>query len=596
MSASTDSIVVLHVDDDVEFATVATELLEDESDRLVVETAGDVETGLERVDERDFDCVVSDYEMPDRDGIAFLEAVREDHPDLPFILFTGKGSEEVASEAISAGVTDYLEKGGGVDQYAILANRIENAVERRRARVRQRQAERRFRAIFDDPDKLISVVDPDGRIRQINDTTMTYVDADREDVIGEPFWETPWWADIDRSEARNLADRVADGEYVEFEIERSPPGRDRYVLSGTVRPVADESGSVVAFVASARDVTEQVQRKRELRRYERMVNTMPESACIYDAEGRFALVNEYLADFYGTTRERLEGRDSNLIPMVQEQYEGDPYAELLAGEREEVSGEAEGEFPGHGHEALEYRLTPFRIDGEIEGVVGVTHEITELKERERALQRQNERLDQFASFVAHDLRNPLNVATGRLTLAAEECDSDHLVNVSDALDRMEALIDDLLTFAREGQPVEATEPVALRPVFEERWRVLPTEEANLRVETDVTIRAAPDRLAQLLENLLDNAVTHGGSTATITVGEVGDGDGFFLADDGPGISLEDRESVFEAGYSTTETGTGFGLSIVTEIADAHGWNVTLTDSESGGARFEITGIDVIPEY
>ncbi|WP_136688680.1 hybrid sensor histidine kinase/response regulator [Halorhabdus amylolytica] len=592
MSVPTDSMVVLHVDDDVEFTTVAAELLEDESDRLTVETVSDAETGLAQLDGGDFDCVVSDYEMPGRDGIAFLETVREDYPDLPFILFTGKGSEEIASEAISAGVTDYLQKGGGVDQYAILANRIENAVERRRARVRQRQAERRFRAIFDDPDKLISVVTPDGRIRQINDTTMTYVDADREDVIDEPFWETPWWSEVERSEARELTQRVADGEYVEFEIERSPPGRDRYVLSGTVRPVTDESGSVVAFVASARDVTEEVERKRELRRYERMVNTMQEAACIYDADGRFALVNEYLADFYGTTRERLEGRESNLLPKVRAQYTDDPFAELLAGEREEVHGEVDGEFPGHGHEALEYRLTPFRIDGEIEGVVGVTHEITELKERERTLQRQNERLDQFASFVAHDLRNPLNVATGRLTLAAEECDSDHLANVSDALDRMEALIEDLLTFAREGQPVEAVEPVALRPVFEERWRVLPTEEANLRVETDVTIRAAPDRLAQLLENLIDNAVTHGGSTVTITVGDVDEGSGFFVADDGPGIAPEDRETVFEAGYSTTDEGTGFGLSIVAEIADAHGWDVTVTDSESGGARFEFTDVNV----
>jgi len=593
MSASTDPIAVLHVDDDVAFARTAAELLEHESGRLDVAVADDAEAALERLATDEFDCVVSDYDMPGRDGIEFLEAVRAAHPDLPFVLFTGKGSEEVASEAISAGVTDYLQKEGGVDQYTILANRIENAVERRRARVQQRRAERRFRAIFDDRRKLLSVIGPDGRIRMVNDRTMSYVDADRADVIGRPFWVSPWWDEIDREEGRDLLDRAADGEYIEFELDRSPPHRDRYVLSGTLRPVTDESGAVVAFVASARDVTEEVERERELRRYERMVNTMLEAACIYDEAGRFTLVNEYLADFYGTTRAALEGTESNLVPMVRRREEGDPYAELLAGEREEVRGEIEAEFPGHGHEALQYRLTPLRVDGEIEGVVGVTHEITELLERERALRRQNERLDQFASFVAHDLRTPLEVATSRLELACEDCDSPHLGQAAAALDRIGTLIDDLLTFAREGAPVEATDAVDLRVVVEECWAAAPTGEATLRIGTDLTVRADRDRLARLLANLIDNAIVHAGSDATLVVGTLEDGDGFFLADDGPGVSPEDRETIFEAGYSTAEEGTGFGLRIVAEIAAAHGWDVTVTDSDAGGARFEVTGVDLV---
>ncbi len=89
-----------------------------------------------------FDCVVSDYDMPERDGLDFLEALREDAPDLPFILFTGEGSEEVASDAISAGVTDYLQKEQGTGQYTVLANRIEHAVEERRAKTALEESER----------------------------------------------------------------------------------------------------------------------------------------------------------------------------------------------------------------------------------------------------------------------------------------------------------------------------------------------------------------------------------------------------------------------------------------------------------------------
>jgi len=128
------SVRVLHVDDDRDFAEMTAVFLERADDRFVVETATNASEGLSRLAERDVDCVVSDYEMPGADGIEFLEAVREDHPDLPFVLFTGKGSESIASEAISAGVTDYLRKGPSTERYELLANRVANAVEASRSR------------------------------------------------------------------------------------------------------------------------------------------------------------------------------------------------------------------------------------------------------------------------------------------------------------------------------------------------------------------------------------------------------------------------------------------------------------------------------
>ncbi|EMA10851.1 HTR-like protein [Haloarcula vallismortis ATCC 29715] len=126
---------VLHVDDDPGLAEVAGTFLEREGDGFSVQTATDVSEGLARLSEASFDCVVSDYDMPETNGIEFLEAVREQYPDLPFVLYTGKGSEEVASEAVSKGVSDYLQKGHGTDRYTLLANRIENLVAQRRAEV-----------------------------------------------------------------------------------------------------------------------------------------------------------------------------------------------------------------------------------------------------------------------------------------------------------------------------------------------------------------------------------------------------------------------------------------------------------------------------
>ncbi|MFB6201836.1 MAG: PAS domain S-box protein [Halorhabdus sp.] len=605
MWSSPESIRVLAVDDDPDFLAVTATQLERTDDRFIVETAPDAATGEAKLADTAFDCVVSDYEMPGRDGIEFLEDVRSDYSTLPFILFTGKGSEAVASRAISAAVTDYLQKQGGAEQYTILANRIENAVERTRAKRERERAERQFEAIFSDPDRLQGVLDADGRLRRVNDAAMACIDPDRSAVIGQPFWETPWWQSFGRDRARRLIERGLDGEYVTFESERIDTNGDERVFVEAIRPVTRD-GEVVALVVTARDVTEHRRRERELRRYERMVNTMLESACIYDENERFVVVNEYLAEFYGTTRDALEGRQSNLIPKVRDQSDGDPFAALLAGERDEVRGEISGEFPYQGHEDLEYRLTPLHVDGDIEGVVAVTHEITELKDRERALEQQNERLDEFASVVAHDLRNPLGVATGRLELLEDDCSSEHLDPVGDALERMETLIDDLLTAAREGQPVEETTPVDLSAVVEDAWGAVATGDATLAVEEAVTVRAERGRLRQLFENLLGNAVQHGtadaqsgtdspadAGTVTVRVGSLSAADGFYVADDGPGIPPDERSAVFDAGYSTQTDGTGFGLSIVESIVDAHGWEVDATDSETGGARFEISGVKTV---
>jgi PAS domain S-box-containing protein len=214
---------------------------------------------------------------------------------------------------------------------------------------------------------------------------------------------------------------------------------------------------------------------------------------------------------------------------------------------------------------------------------------SELRESKAELQRRNERLSRFAGLVSHDLRNPLNVASGRLELERETGDSDHLRAVAEAHDRMDELIEDLLTLAREGSPIEEAEPVDLKRFAGQCWENVATAESTLVVEADRRVQADPDRLKQLLENLMRNAVEHGGEAVRVTVDDI-DG-GFYVEDDGPGISPNDREDVFEYGFSTTEGGTGFGLAIVKEIAESHDWTVSATEGEDGGARFEFTGVE-----
>jgi PAS/PAC sensor hybrid histidine kinase (EC 2.7.13.3) len=186
-----DRIRVLHVDDDPDLADITALFLEREDPRITVETVSNATEGLERLDDLDLDanvdCIVSDHDMPGPNGIEFLEAVRERDPDLPFILYTGKGSESVASEAISAGVTDYLQKGGGTEQYEILANRIVDAAEKRRIEREADRTQAHLRAITDHSMDAILTIDGDSRIRFANPAVERLFGYAPAEVEGEPL-------------------------------------------------------------------------------------------------------------------------------------------------------------------------------------------------------------------------------------------------------------------------------------------------------------------------------------------------------------------------------------------------------------------------
>ena len=761
---------VLHVDDDTEFAEVAATFLERAGDGFTVETAASVSEGLARLAEASFDCVVSDYDMPETNGIEFLEAVQTEYPDLPFVLFTGKGSEEVASEAVSKGVSDYLQKGHGTDRYTLLANRIQNlvtqhraeaglesrieqqsalaalgksalsgcdlqtlfeetaklvsdalgtectkvleyrpdtsdllvragvgwqdglvgeavvgagedsqagytlqiegpvvvedlrtedrftgppllldhgvvsgisvvigetddpwgvfgthstnqitftdddvtfvqnvanllgnAIQRNRSEQRRRESERRFREIAE--------VSPDTIFRLNTDGVFTFVSPAIESLLGyspEELIDTPFRAYVSEESIETAFDgfsRVTAGETVrEFELRFIDADGDPVDVEVSASPVTHD-GSVRFVQGLVRDVTERTKREQRLQRlkaqYEALIENLPEMSvflfdpdCRYTVAGGGKLLSIGLApaDFEGST-------PHDLFPEAIADELEHHYREALEGRSHSFEQQYQGKH-------YRVRTVPVRdADGEVISGLAVSEDVTDHRERQRTLERQNERLREFAGVVSHDLRNPLNVAQGRLELAQTECDSDHLDHVAAAIERSNRLIDDLLTLAESGDKVTETESLDLGAVVEGCWQNVPTGGATLVVRTEQVVVADRGRLEQLLENLVGNAVEHaqpqteaspdaageGASDLTVTVGALENG--FYVEDTGPGIPPEERDEVFEAGYSTAADGTGFGLRIIKQIADAHEWTVTVTDGEHGGARFEVRDIE-----
>ena len=668
MTSDIETITVLHVDDEPGFPDMVASFLVREDDRFEVKTANSPRRGAELLEREEIDCIVCDYDMPERDGIEFLESVRETRPDLPFILYTGKGSEAVASDAISAGATDYLQKQSGNEQYELLANRIRNAVERYDT---ERELQQRSSAIEASIDG-IAILNGDGEY--------TFVNRAHADIYGyadpEALRGNTWHMCYDDEEIEWFESEVFRTleEAGEWRGEAVGTRRDGTTFPQELSLARIEDGGLICIVRDISDQKRQETALNALHDATQEFMTLQNEQSVAEAAVKTArtaldrpLAALWLAD---ADTDRLEpvaisgpGRELIDDPPT---YTGDGSLSWEAFQDGELRV-----YDDFGSEAEPLNAdTPIRseiivplgdhgvmnlgstepedftsVDISLARTLGKTVEAAlsranreqQLREHRDELGRQNRRLERIINAISHDLRSPLSVAKGRLELARSEPDGEHLDDTAAALERIETLIDDLVTLATEGERASETEPVDISEVTNAGWQNVVTADATLRVETDLTVRADPGRLQQLLENLIRNAVEHGstgsrsdphgnsvehGSTSnraepgdsvehgstgsrtksddsvehggvTVTIGAC-DG-GFYVADDGVGIPREDRDQVFETGYSTSNEGTGFGLSIVQEIANAHGWDIRVTGSEDGGARVEIIGVEAVSE-
>ena len=274
----------------------------------------------------------------------------------------------------------------------------------------------------------------------------------------------------------------------------------------------------------------------------------------------------------GMTNEELEQRNPEL-----ERSDTD-------GRPDEVTISIEGDTRVFTHTtaALEYGYGA-------EGEVHLLRDVTELAAKEDELRKQNERLSDFANEVSHDLRNPLNVAVGHTQLAKESRDvTEHVAQIEQSLERMDDLIQSILARAHSGRHPDR-ELLSVETIAETAWGNVQTSAASLETDIDQELYADSGQLLQLFENLFRNSQEHSDGSVQISIGSTPSG--FYVADNGPGIPQDRRKDVFQQGVTYADHGTGYGLSIVSNVVAAHEWSICVGESESGGARFDISGID-----
>lgn len=579
-------IRVLHVDDDPDYADLVATFLERTTPRLTVVTETNAGDAMERLSEDGgtIDCLVSDYDMPGANGLELLEDVRATNPDLPFILFTGKGSEEVASDAIAAGATDYLRKKSGSERYELLANRIENAVEQYRSR---QERERVYQAL-ETATQGIGLIDEDGEFVYLNEAYAGLYGRTTDELVGS-HWDVLY----------------PDEEVERFETEIIPALREEGTWTGRSEGLrADgtrfteglslstlDSGGHVCVV---QDLTERIEQERELRRKERQYRGVFEDPNILvgvlGPEGTLREANRTAMEYLDVDPRELVGKPFwetpwwNSATATQEQLQ--QWIDRAAN-GEYVEYEAEHGLGDGRVMIVEGVIRPvIDDDGDVESLIVSARDVTERRRRERRLERQNERFDDLAGVVSHDLQTPLSTARGRLELALETGDEEHVEAAIAAIDRVDELRSNVIDVLRTREITQQTERVAVADALADATASVESlSKGAVDVEDDPIVEADPDALVRLFENLLSNSVEHG-EDPTVRVGTTPQG--IFYEDDGPGIDPEIRQDVFSPGFSTKDgPGGGMGLTSVRQIVDAHDWDVAVRNgTELDGVRFE----------
>lgn len=460
-------ISLLYVNDDSRLRELVRTQLENESDRLDVVTADSAEQGGEILAAEAIDCILCDYHMPEETGVEFLERVREDDPDIPFLLFTETGSEQVASESIEAGVTDYIIQDAIGNQAPLLVQKITTHVDHRRARRDVERRDEQLREIASVTDEALWVFSPDwSELRFINQNHEALFGQSTATIRDDPasFLEKIHPDDLDRVELAMQRASAGEPQVVEYRVNKSETVQ--LWVESRCQPVTDEDGNLVSLVGLSRDITDKKANQRDL----------------------------------------------------------------------------------------------------VEKV---------------------DQLEEFASTVAHDLRNPLNVVDGNVRLAAAESESEHLDTALDAVERMDTLIEELLVLGKQGELVGDRRQVEFAELVTGSYEHVRAPGSSLDVTGSISLECDLIRTTEAFENIVRNAVEHGSSDVSLTAGVLDGRRGVYIEDDGPGIPPDEREQVFEKGHTSSKAGSGFGLAIVKRIVDGHGWDVSIRESAAGGARFEI---------
>jgi PAS domain S-box-containing protein len=531
MSSSKEPIRVLYVDHESTSRKAVSNVFAAEFEPLTVFTESTPADGRERLAESstEIDCIVSEHAFPDvsGDGLEFLRAVRASQGELPFVLFTSKGSEEVASEAISLNVTEYLDKSTRQDQLQALGERVTSAVGEHRETIATKQAQTRLEELTQTSRDCLWIFDGDwGELLFISgyesvwDRPVDAIEDDPRDFLQGVHPD-------DRPRVREKMSELSNGSAtdIEYRILKGDGEVGWVWVKG--EPVFDDSGRVVRIVGFARDITERKQRERELREERRFIDqaidALDDVFYVVGTDGRFERWNERLERVTGLSSEALDGRHATeIFPTADQDRVGTAIEETLATGTTTIEAELVTNVGSESteqeqvlHEFNGRRLTD--SNGDVVGLVGIGRDISERKRRERKLELRTRAINEApVGIVITDPSREDNQITyanrgfhGMTQYSKQEAlgrncrflqgpltDEKSRAALRKAIDEQTPVKQDILNYRKDGTPFWNN--VQVTPVFDEAGEL----SHYIGFQMDITTRVEQERRTDLLQKVL----------------------------------------------------------------------------------------------
>jgi PAS domain S-box-containing protein len=574
-----------------------------------VETCDSGDRALDLLARDPFEAVVSDYQMPGLDGIQLLALVRKRFGRLPFILFTGRGREEVVIRALNEGVDFYVQKGGDpMAQFAELAHQTQVAIERRTTERALEENERRFRALIQNSSDIIRIIDRDGRIayesdsgarilghppgRTLGRSPLEFIHPEDHESVREALGEV--YANTNPGTPTGFRIRHADGGWVAVESVAANligvPGVDGIVT--TTWPVEARRRAEEALLLSERRFrqAEDALRLSE-EHYRTLAEDMPVCFCTFRPDGTLTYVNTALAAQAGRPPEELLGR--SFFGMISPADREIVRAALgrLTPDRPVETHEQSCRAPDGTTSWQQWTNRAFfDEEGDLVRLQAVGLDITALRETEEALRRANRTLTLVSGITRHDIENQLAVLRGYLALAQVEEAGPAVAAFLERGTAAAARIASLIRFAEAWEGMGAHPPAWLdaRGMVEDAAREVAPGAVRVENALPAGLRVWADPLCtRVVAGLIENALRHGGAIATVgfSAAEADDGGLTIVCeDDGAGVPADAKERIFERGYGAN---TGLGLFLAREALGLTGIAITESGAPGAGARFEL---------
>jgi PAS domain S-box-containing protein len=519
----------------------------------------------------DVDCVLCGAELPDESGLDFCADLRADHA-VSVVVVGDEPAAELADEAVAAGAADYVSRDLLAASPELVATRLRRVVES----AREESAPSLLEAL------PLPVVVAGERVRAANDAARDRLgggDALVGRTVASLFeGDDPVFADDDGTTRRRI-----DATGAEVTVSTaSLPASPLHVATLTDGPTGDADATLVQKANMLDSILERI----------------PLAVYFKDRDGRHVAVSDFLPQMNPDGKIiNPEGKVHHTADAIIGKTDFDLYpselAEQTAADEEEI---VETEEPLI--HKIERTYTPdqelmrlstskapwYGPDGEVRGIVGITVDITDEKRYEDTVDYQ----DSVLELVETVLEEPISQSIAELAEIGAAADGDESTDVTRSVEAVVDHVEVVETLLTDGRQEFGTELVDLERIASDAWAALETDEATMTVTYNGIIRADPDKLSRLFTELFENALVHAGPEVTVTVEQFEDG--FFVADDGPGVPPGERRQIFEYGYTTVGDRIGSGLTIAETIAESLGWELTVVGGTDGGCRFEVTGV------